>query len=538
MKSTQVMLACIIVLVQVVLHGEALAQGWEVDLGGEWQFQAGDDARWAAPSFDDADWEKLHAPSLWDNQGYQDYDGFGWYRKRFSVPDDLKGKQLTFEHGGVDDDDWVYINGTKVGEGSGCYKPRSYLIPPGLLRAGTENLVAVHIHDGAMGGGLAVAPIKIREATLNDRVEVAALELAGGYGQENLSLHVEIANREDVPHRLQCAYSIRDYFGRSRAAGEIEFDLPPGGALSREIQFPASGCTRYRARLDLTEDGQSMDVFRYLVADAKGEARGTLNLSGEWEMLAPADDELVFPPTGEWQAVQVPTRGYGGWEGQNHRAWFRRSVALPGDMRGKRLKLRFEAVAHHAQVYVNGRKLAEHLGGFEPFEVDITSAARWDEPNEVLVGVTDWVAGLVEGFEPWGGGRRGPNDSMVIPYGSRPPTRRGIWDDVYLRAHNEVSIGDVFPITSLREEKLQLQVRGHAPERRLRWRRGGALPAGSIGRPRARRGAHGGTGAGLGLAPPLVAGRPPPLSPAHQARLRRPPARRGQHALRVPRVLD
>lgn len=467
MKSRAVALISV-VLVLALAQNRALGDVWKVDLSGDWRFCAGDDVRWAEPSFDDSDWEELYAPALWDGQGYEDYDGFGWYRKRFFVPEYLKGKQFVFEHGGVDDDDWVYVNGKKIGEGKGCYKPRQYVIPPGTIRVGAENLIAVRIYDGAMGGGLAVAPIEVREMTLKDRIEIAALELSGAYGEEIVSLRLAVANKESVPAQLQGSYDIFDPFGRSRASGSLDLTLDPDETLTKEIRFRGGDSAEYRVQLALSDNGQSMELFRYVAADAKLKTRGILNLSGPWEMLAPADDQLVFPPTDEWQDVQIPTRGWGGWPGRNHRAWFRRHVALPEDMKGKRLKLRFEAVAHHAQVYVNGQKLAEHLGGFEPFEVDITQVARWDGPNEILVGVTDWVVGLVEAFEEPPDPADRPKDAMLIPYGTRPPSRRGIWDDVYLLAHNDVIVSDVFPMTSVREKemRLQLQLRNEGTDAR------------------------------------------------------------------------
>ncbi len=428
------------------------------DLSGDWQFAPGDDSAWADPSFDDGDWEVLHAPALWDDQGYAEYDGFGWYRRRFTVPDGLDGRQFVFEHGGVDDDDWVYVNGTEIGLGKGCYQPRSYLVPSGLIRAGEWNLIAVRIYDGAMGGGLATGPIRVREAALSDEIKVTAVTLTGEYGQDTMELRFDLAAGEGVPGPLKGSYRVWDYFGRACAAGDAEIPIGSDGAASLKVAFRGTGCTDYRARLVLRDGERAMDVFRYLTVDARTETRGVLNLSGEWEMLAPPGDRLAFPPAGQWAAFQVPTRSYGGWEGQNHAAWFRRSFTVPSAFQGDRLKLRFEAVAHFAQVYVNGRKLAEHLGGYEPFEVDVTAAVRRDGPNEVLVGVRDWTAGLVEGVEPWDGRQEGPRDSALIPFGTRPISRRGIWDDVYLMAHANVAIADVFPITSVREKSLSLQV--------------------------------------------------------------------------------
>ena len=431
-----------------------IAQPWEADLEGEWRFRTGDDPRWAEASFDDSEWEELHAPEAWDDQGYADYDGYGWYRRRFFVPAQARGKRLLFAHEGVDDDDWVYVNGTLVGEGKGCYVPRTYAIPADVVRPGQENVIAVRIYDGAMGGGLVMGPVKVKEATLADQVDVSGVRLTGG--GDRMSLHLEVTNRERVPHSLRCAYELSDAFGRRLVSGEESFALAANGTLARDIPVRGGDGVEFRATFRFKENGRSADVVRYLQAESASGVRSVLNLSGEWEMLFPAGDRLSFPPSGEWRKAAVPTGRRGGWEGDNHRAWFRKSFALGGGMKGRRLKLRFEAVAHHAQVYVNGVRVGEHLGGFEPFEVDVTTVVRQDAPNEVIVGVTDWVAGLVEGKEPTTGEGRWPKDAVLIPFGTRPPTRKGIWDDVRFIAQDDVSIRDVFPTTSVREGKLRL----------------------------------------------------------------------------------
>jgi len=52
-------------------------------LDGLWHFHPGDDPHWAAPDFDDSNWPLLHSDTGWYDQGYNDMNGYGWYR--FSV---------------------------------------------------------------------------------------------------------------------------------------------------------------------------------------------------------------------------------------------------------------------------------------------------------------------------------------------------------------------------------------------------------------------------------------------------------------------
>ncbi len=435
---------------------------WQANLAGQWRFCTGKDLKWARPDVDDSALEQLYAPALWDGQGYADYNGYGWYRKRFHVPSSLRGRTLVVEFGGVDDDDVVFINGHKVGEGRGCYKHRLYRIPEQVVRFGQTNLIAVRIYDGGMGGGLAKGPLLVRELRLSDRVAVSQPALTGDLTQQHMQLSTRFESRETRALRLSVQYEVQDFFLRSCASGARTLTLAPGQKQTFTVAFPGAQSPDYRLRLRIRdEDGEQMELFRYALADFVHDTRARILLSGEWEMLAASKGNAAFPPTGKWRPVVLPMRNWGGWRGASHRAWFRRTFDVPPALKGRRLYLFFQGVAHRAQVWVNGRKLADHLGGFAPFSVDFTDAAK-PTANELIVHVTDWVAGLVEGISaPEDPSKmfKMPKDCMLLPYGCRPHAIRGIWQDVFLLARPAVHVDDVFVQTSVREAKLSLTLR-------------------------------------------------------------------------------
>jgi hypothetical protein len=140
-----------------------------VDLAGDWKFEVGDDPGWSAQQFDDSRWERLRFPGQWEDQGYPGYDGFAWARKSFRAPARPAGDAFYLRIGNVDDADEVYFNGVMIGYTgelpphyqTGYGELRQYPLPPALIRWGQENVIAVRIYDGEMGGGIANGPVGI-----------------------------------------------------------------------------------------------------------------------------------------------------------------------------------------------------------------------------------------------------------------------------------------------------------------------------------------------------------------------------------------
>ena len=160
-----------------------------IDLAGAWRFQPGDHPTWSQPQFDDSQWTTITAGKPWEEQGYADHDGFGWYRKRITIPARLR-EQSRYRLSGslwlsldrIDDVDSTWINGRRVG-GTGSFPPdyvsarrarRSYPVPGNLIRWGQANVIAVRVYDGQNAGGLIGRRFQIRAATLR---EVVPLEL-------------------------------------------------------------------------------------------------------------------------------------------------------------------------------------------------------------------------------------------------------------------------------------------------------------------------------------------------------------------------
>jgi hypothetical protein len=53
------------------------------------RFQTGDNLLWKEKDFDDSNWAEIKTNLPWERQGYNGYDGYAWYRIRFSLPSSL-----------------------------------------------------------------------------------------------------------------------------------------------------------------------------------------------------------------------------------------------------------------------------------------------------------------------------------------------------------------------------------------------------------------------------------------------------------------
>ena len=134
-----------------------------LNLEGKWKFSIGDRAAWSTRNYNDKTWESVQVPSPWENEGFNGYDGYAWYRKSFNGAD-LKRKDASYSLflGYIDDVDEVYFNGQKIG-GSGSFPPhyhtaynafRSYPVPKELIDYNGNNVIAVRVLDEGLEGGI------------------------------------------------------------------------------------------------------------------------------------------------------------------------------------------------------------------------------------------------------------------------------------------------------------------------------------------------------------------------------------------------
>jgi Beta-galactosidase jelly roll domain len=144
------------------LFANALGFGQSIKLNGSWKFHIGDKPIWSSTDFDDSSWESISAPAAWEDEGFNGYDGFAWYRKKFDGKKLSKEENYHLNLGYIDDCDEVYINGKLIGV-SGSMPPkfktawqneRKYSITNDVINFNGENTIAIRVFDVTQGGGI------------------------------------------------------------------------------------------------------------------------------------------------------------------------------------------------------------------------------------------------------------------------------------------------------------------------------------------------------------------------------------------------
>jgi len=141
-----------------------------VKLDGPWEFHLGDNPAWAAPGFDDSNWQRVTADEPWGDQGHMRYVGYAWYRCHltFATDVDLPPK-LSILLRRVDNAYQIYWNGALIGQnGKMPPHPVWYVSePPQVFSLGATRggVLAVRVwkapllsDDPGERGGFEVAP--------------------------------------------------------------------------------------------------------------------------------------------------------------------------------------------------------------------------------------------------------------------------------------------------------------------------------------------------------------------------------------------
>jgi hypothetical protein len=150
------------------------------------------------------------------------------------------------------------------------------------------------------------------------------------------------------------------------------------------------------------------------------------NLNGLWDYAIRTKDEsqpkrfdgkILVP-----YPIESALSGVKKTVGKENRLWYRREFKIPANWPDQRILLHFDAVDWDAKIWVNGKEVGNHKGGYDPFSLDITDALNKSGMQELIVSVWDPTN---EGTQPRG-------KQVTKPRGIWYTSVTGIWQTVWL----------------------------------------------------------------------------------------------------------
>jgi beta-galactosidase len=127
----------------------------------DWLFYKGDASGAEQPGFVDTSWQSVHVPHDWSIEGpFAESNptgagggylpsGIGWYRKHFTLAQDISSGRVFIEFDGVMANSDVYINGYKLGNRPNGYVSFRYELTGHVSFGSTENVIAVRVNNSA-----------------------------------------------------------------------------------------------------------------------------------------------------------------------------------------------------------------------------------------------------------------------------------------------------------------------------------------------------------------------------------------------------
>ena len=179
-----------------------------------------------------------------------------------------------------------------------------------------------------------------------------------------------------------------------------------------------------------------------------------LNLNGVWE-YQPGTAAEEPPPFGKTLAgaILVPYPVESALSGvlEHHdRLWYKRQLDIPAAWRGKDVLLHFGAVDYESEIFVNGKSVGRHAGGYDPFTYNITPFLGGAEQHELIVRV----------FDPTESGGQPRGKQNTKPRGITYTPTTGIWQTVWLEPVHTTHIDAVRMVPDIDRGVLNLTVTG------------------------------------------------------------------------------
>lgn len=135
--------------------------------------------------------------------------------------------------------------------------------------------------------------------------------------------------------------------------------------MQNSLLYPCNSAARRAVRLD------GMWRFQF---DPRSEG-----VKADWACALPAPVGMPVPASFADLFTDKDSREYCG------DFWYQTDFFVPDEWNGSEVVLRFGSVTHKARVFVNGVEVAQHAGGFLPFNAVVTQIVRYNQYNRLSV---------------------------------------------------------------------------------------------------------------------------------------------------------
>lgn len=153
-----------------------------------------------------------------------------------------------------------------------------------------------------------------------------------------------------------------------------------------------------------------------------------INLNGLWNYAITAksagepsqyEGNILVP-----FAAESALSGVGRTVGKDSLLWYKSVINIPSSMKNKEILLHFGAVDWQTEVFVNGKSVGKHEGGYDPFSFNITPFLKKGAKQDITVRVWDPTD---DGPQPAGKQVNKPEGIWYTPV-------TGIWQTVWVEA--------------------------------------------------------------------------------------------------------
>lgn len=175
------------------------------------------------------------------------------------------------------------------------------------------------------------------------------------------------------------------------------------------------------------------------------------NLNGLWNFAITSEKATDFKAEGKILvpfAVESSLSGVGKTVGKEKALWYERTFTVPKKWKGQNILLHFGAVDWKTDVWVNGKHVGQHTGGYTPFEYDITPYLK--KKGEQTLRIRVWDA-TDDSFQPRGKQVECPSGIWYTPV-------TGIWQTVWMEPVATTRINSYTTVSDIDAKTLTVNV--------------------------------------------------------------------------------